>query len=141
MATKEPEAWITVNGKRVPIFAGESKADAVKNALSKDQDTKEKQINQNKKEADKRNIKDIKNKEERQEAQVQKHLGNIVWNKAIGSDGQAETGKYPVKGIEISKFCDIASRIDKKYDYDWEHDTSKGMGQTIHHYYIIRDRK
>ena len=66
MADREPIAWITVHGKRVPIFDGESKADAVKKAIGGDKksdnakesnksDTKERQIAENKKEADKLN--------------------------------------------------------------------------------------
>lgn len=35
MATREPKGWITVNGVHVPIFEGETKADAAKNYLSK----------------------------------------------------------------------------------------------------------
>lgn len=69
MAKKDREikAWITINGKHVPIFEGESKTDAVKRATSKtdtqkqidkDQDDKEKQIARNKKEKDDRNKKE-----------------------------------------------------------------------------------
>lgn len=54
MATKEPEQWITVNGRHIPIGAGESKEEAIKKALNKDADTKQKQIKQNEKEADNR---------------------------------------------------------------------------------------
>lgn len=35
MATREPKEWITVNGTHVPIFEGESKADAVKRAADR----------------------------------------------------------------------------------------------------------
>lgn len=35
MAQKEVKQWITMNGKHIPIFEGESKADAVKRALGK----------------------------------------------------------------------------------------------------------
>lgn len=51
MATKEPESWITVNGRHIPIGAGESKEDAISKALSKDANTKEKQISNNEQEA------------------------------------------------------------------------------------------
>jgi len=34
---KEPKAWITVKGRRVPIYDGESKADAVKRVKDKDE--------------------------------------------------------------------------------------------------------
>lgn len=59
MAEREVKQWITVNGKHVPIYEGESKADAIKRATDKqindDADKKEKQIAENKKKADKLN--------------------------------------------------------------------------------------
>lgn len=58
MAKKEPIGWFTVNGVHVPIFEGQSKADAVKahiaKQVNKDADTKQKQIDYNKKEAEKK---------------------------------------------------------------------------------------
>lgn len=63
---KQVKQWITVNGQHVPIFEGQSKQEAVNNALkhqksvNDDIDKKEKQIADNKKEADKLNGK-IKN--------------------------------------------------------------------------------
>ena len=66
MATKEPESWITVNGKHIPIGAGETKEEAINKALNKDADNKERQIKQNEEEAKKLNA-------ERQEpAQIEK---------------------------------------------------------------------
>ena len=35
MADREPKAWITVNGAHVPIFEGETKADAAKRAADR----------------------------------------------------------------------------------------------------------
>ena len=59
MKEREVKQWITVNGQHVPIFEGQSKADAVKVAIAKqtnaDADKKEKQIAANKKEAEKLN--------------------------------------------------------------------------------------
>ena len=58
---KEVKQWITVNGQHVPIFEGQSKQDAIDKALKhqknvdKDEDKKEKQIQANKKEADRLN--------------------------------------------------------------------------------------
>lgn len=65
----EVTGWITVNGQHVPLMKGESKANAVKKAISKqknaDEDKKEKQIAANKKEADDRKDKDTaENKKE-----------------------------------------------------------------------------
>lgn len=47
MANREPIGWITVKGRRVPLFEGESKEESIKNALNKDADTKAKQIKAN----------------------------------------------------------------------------------------------
>lgn len=55
MAEREVQQWITVNGRHVPLYAGESKEDAVKRAFASDADKKEKQIAANKKQADEMN--------------------------------------------------------------------------------------
>ena len=65
MADREPVAWITVHGRRVPIFEGESKADAVKKAISGD--TKSKTIGSSVHDYQKA-IREAKTKEELQEA-------------------------------------------------------------------------
>jgi len=53
---KEPKDWITVNGKHIPIFEGESKDDAYNRYVAKtNEDTKEKQIAKHKEEADRLN--------------------------------------------------------------------------------------
>ena len=46
---KEPVGWVTVNGKHVPIFEGESKEDAVARSISTNEDKKNEQIAKNKK--------------------------------------------------------------------------------------------
>ena len=44
---KEPTGWITVNGRHVPIYEGESSNDAYNRAIAKlNEDTKERQISQ-----------------------------------------------------------------------------------------------
>lgn len=54
MAEREIEAWITVNGSRVPIFKGESKSDAINRSIAKsNEDKKARDIARNKKEAEK----------------------------------------------------------------------------------------
>lgn len=81
MADREPVAWITVHGRRVPIFEGESKADAIKRVVNKDtskstemirkqteeqkviqnnDDEKEKQIKRNQTQADTANSQTVK---------------------------------------------------------------------------------
>ena len=54
MSNKEPKDWITVNGKHIPIFDGESKQDAYNRAVAKsNEEKKAKEIAQNKEQADK----------------------------------------------------------------------------------------
>lgn len=59
MAEREVERWITVNGTKVPIFAGESEKDAINRSIAKsNSDKREHDIAQNKEQADKLNGKD-----------------------------------------------------------------------------------
>ena len=52
MADREPVDWITVHHKKVPIFEGESKQDAVNRAIAKDNtNIRTKQIEQNEQQA------------------------------------------------------------------------------------------
>lgn len=62
--------WITMHGNHIPLFDGESKEEAINNFLEtkKHEDSKQKQISQNKAEADKRN---------KQTPPKQLHLPNI----------------------------------------------------------------
>ena len=56
MAKKEPVNWITVNGKHVPIFEGESKQDAYNRAIAKENESKKSEdIKRNKAQADRLN--------------------------------------------------------------------------------------
>ena len=59
---KEPIDWITVFGNHIPIYAGQSTDDAVKSFINKnksqDDKNKERQIAENKKEADEKNEKE-----------------------------------------------------------------------------------
>ena len=56
---REVKAWFTVNGQHIPIFEGESKSQAVNRYIAeKNEEVKNKQISENKKQADKLNKKD-----------------------------------------------------------------------------------
>ena len=56
MAQREVENWITINGKHIPIFKGESKQDAYNRAVAKDnEDKKNADISKRQKEIDKLN--------------------------------------------------------------------------------------
>lgn len=63
MVKKEVKDWITVNGKHIPLFEGESKQDAINRVIAKDnEDKKDSDINRNKKEADELNHKSVSHK-------------------------------------------------------------------------------
>ena len=63
MANKEPKDWITVNGRHIPIYEGESKQDAYNKAVVKmNEDKKKADIERNKKESDKLNGKSTSSK-------------------------------------------------------------------------------
>ena len=57
MADKDIKQWITVNGKHIPIFEGQTKADAIKNAVklghSHPSETKKEMDHKTPKESDK----------------------------------------------------------------------------------------
>ena len=56
MAERKIVDWFTMNGKHIPIYEGESKADAVNRSIAKDnEDKKAEQIRKNKEQADKLN--------------------------------------------------------------------------------------
>lgn len=53
---KEVSEWITVNGRHIPVFSGESKEDAFNRSMAKDaEDKKQREIAKNKEVADKLN--------------------------------------------------------------------------------------
>ena len=60
---REVEKWITVNGKHIPVFKGESTNDAYNRVVAKDnEDIKQKQIAKRKEETDKLNGKSLRQK-------------------------------------------------------------------------------
>ena len=66
MSTKQVKDWFTVNGQHIPIFEGESKSQAVNRYIAeKNEETKSKQISENKKQADNLNKKENKKENKR----------------------------------------------------------------------------
>lgn len=55
--------WFTAHGHHIPVKEGQSKADALRSVFSKDNDQKERQIKENKKDADKKQYELKKGKE------------------------------------------------------------------------------
>ena len=63
MAEREVEKWITVNGKHIPVFKGESQQDAYNRSVAKmNEDKKKADIERYKKESDKLNGKSTSSK-------------------------------------------------------------------------------
>lgn len=66
MAQREIKDWITVNGKHIPIFDGESKQDAINRSIAKDnEDKKKSDIAKSQAERDKLNGKDTSKKDDK----------------------------------------------------------------------------
>jgi len=124
--SKEVKQWITVNGQHIPIMEGQTKAEAVKKAISKqvndDADKKEKQIAANKKEADKLNGKksdDITAEQFNKEA---KRQGIDISAEDIEEYVTSSYGGVQL-GDKISKLIDNAPEEMKVHDKE----TYRGM--------------
>lgn len=86
--------WFTSKGRRIPVREGQSKADALKASLDRVRDTgnsKERQIKQNKEEADNKN---------QTESTQQFHKSQI---EKLSSD-KYETGTYNINTLSIIEF-------------------------------------
>ena len=88
MAKGEPKAWITVRGRRVPIYDGESKADAVKRMTDKDARVKKKvdeTFSSSREEQDKSHAKEIEASKAKQRSKAEDNLAGL----------RAELKKHP----------------------------------------------
>ena len=115
---REPVSWITVNGQHVPLFAGESKADAVKRVAentkkqtAKDANDKEKQISQHKSEADKLNNQDSNKATVFTQQEHEKAIAEL--NSSKYSDGTYDIRTKTIKefnsGYQVT-FCQIGDK-------------------------------
>ena len=110
MAEREVKQWITVNGKHVPIFDGETEKQAINRAIAKDnEDIKEKQIAKNKEQVSKyvanNSLKDQVQKI--QDAYSDKSLSNEDKSKIM-----SEFKTYLNENVQISeKSAPIGSHI------------------------------
>ena len=153
MAQKEPKDWITVNGKHVPIYEGESKQDAFNRAVAKDNENKKKSdIAKRQKEVDKLNnkketkptssksdedalVKDLVSAATKEDKEWFKYPDRLISN----SDIQAVVEAYALehKGVDEDKLLkrirsEISSQAQAKYNkfYDEEHaPTGKGKSE------------
>ena len=83
MAQKEPERWITVNGRHIPVYEGETKDQAVNRYIAKqNEETKEKQIAKHKEQADKLNGKTTDTEKKIAELQKQYDEAKSIFTKA-----------------------------------------------------------
>lgn len=142
MAQKEVKQWITVNGKHIPIFEGESKEDAVKratnkkvaeegvkvaksfrdkysNQISKDNDEKEKQIKQNEKE---RKSKEDIARDKETFRKAREHEARVKTKAQAGKqavrDAKSAIKQYgPSRGMwkDFDKADEVWTRISKAY--------------------------
>lgn len=130
MAQREVKQWITMNGKHIPIFEGESKAAAVKRATAKqlkeDEDKKEKQIAANKKEADRNNGKEksLDEIDDAKELQQQMHKMFIEEGSYVNdpefrklqkdySEAFEETGRLHDKAMELYATIEKETVVDE----------------------------
>lgn len=95
---REIKQWITVNGKHIPIREGESKEDAINHALNNsDSDKKDKQINANKEEANRRNQQEKEKDTEKKEAS--RESDNTEYKDSNSYDGFVKANLKELKSI------------------------------------------
>jgi hypothetical protein len=104
MSKREIERWITVKGVHVPIFEGQTKEEAVKNYISKEEHEKQTQIAKNKEQASKASNKKISSQDEL----VAKLTGHIR------SQDKKEAAKQLTELIK--KDSELSSRMSKIQD-------------------------
>jgi len=122
MADREVKQWITVNGKHVPIFEGESKAAAIKRAADKqindDADKKEKQIAENKKKADMLNDQKKSETTEKDDYSWMSNYSNLGIAKHDTKDAikftTTKSGKYGTKVDDYKKLAATLNSGDYK---------------------------
>lgn len=100
MADKEPESWITVNGKHIPIGAGESKDEAIKKALAKDVDRKDSQIKAN--EAETKRVQEQHSEKGKADERTQQEHANVV--KELSKDKYPDYNTYDISNLKTVEF-------------------------------------
>lgn len=119
MSEREVKDWITINGKHVPIYEGESKQDAVNRSIAKDNaDKKDADIERNKAEADKLNANPKKSiKEVVAESNKMMQDASRQWD---------ESRKLAKDNSEKKKaLSDYYQAIHKNTDYDLSEKTAE----------------
>lgn len=110
--------WITVNGKHIPLGAGESKEDAIKRAFSKKEDATDRQYRQI---AERQAEKDKLNEDKKAVSTQDAHKSAVEeLSKDKYEDGTYDISNYkPVEyenGYQVT-FCQIGDNYSAK-DYD-----------------------
>lgn len=99
MAEREIERWITVNGTRVPIFAGESEKDAINRSIAKsNSDKMEQDIKRNKEQAEKASATEKGSKKSTNVEVISTAKGNIMRIKDKGKDKYLYVSKVKKDG-------------------------------------------
>lgn len=127
MSNKEPISWFTSKtGRRIPIFEGESKADAVKRTFSKSENnnSKNRQIEQSRKEADRLNKESNYQNELKKGGAVQRKNGKLFFkgkemesldvSEANAEDGDS-LGKYVKNGKLSEERQEVHRQIIENY--------------------------
>lgn len=91
MTKREVKQWITVNGAHIPIFDNQNKNEVIKNYINHDEKQKDKQILDNKNQADMRNT---NNNYFKKHAEVVKQLSNNKY----------ENGTYDCDNLTVKEF-------------------------------------
>ena len=133
---REPVAWITMNGSHVPIYAGDSQADIYNRSVAnRNANTKDKQIAQNKAQADKLNneknpprrlyLDDIKAEDANKSSDI---LNLRTKQRFKFKDGTKLTEVHVFAGKGCSKEFRDADKYAKRYGgkaSDWQHCSGK----------------
>lgn len=145
MAKGEPIGWITLNGNHIPLYKGDSKAEAIQRFINakvrKEGETKDKQIEQAREEAKKLNeqnqqpatpprrlnINNIKAEDANKTTDVL-HLGNR--RRYVFKDGTEIQNAYVFAGAGCSKTFRDAAKYAKRYGGEpgeWQHCAGWGI--------------
>lgn len=101
MSERKITGWFTMNGKHIPIFEGESKADAVNRSIAKDnEDKKQADIQRNKDEAKKFNAIQVEQSKQAT-TQIQSEHRKAI---ADLSSDKYEDGTYDIKTKKAKEF-------------------------------------
>lgn len=101
----EPIGWFTANGRHIPIHEGQSKSDAIKAALGRDYDKREREIRSNEREKSKLNRKDANESTQREHDAIIKELSSSKYGDGTYDISSKQTVEFN-DGYQVT-FCQI----------------------------------